>query len=101
MLPVILSEATVDKISFPIATEKDVKLSMLRLDKIHPVISGNKWFKLKYHLDNFEKGSYTGLLTFGGAYSNHLVATACAAHYKKINCTGIIRGEKPADLSPT
>lgn len=99
MLPVILSQASVDNILFPIAAEKDVNLFMLRLDKIHPVISGNKWFKLKYHLDNYEKGVYAGLLTFGGAYSNHLVATACAAHYKKIKCTGIVRGEKPAILS--
>src|SRR5687768_18611383 len=101
MLPVTLKPATVDRILIPAATEKGVNLFMLRLDKIHPVISGNKWFKLKYHMEDFDKSACEGLLTFGGAYSNHLVATAFAAYYKKINCTGIIRGERPTDLSHT
>ena len=74
---------------------------MLRLDKIHPVISGNKWFKLKYHLESFAQNNYKGILTFGGAYSNHIVATAYAAKLKEIKCTGIIRGEEPRELSPT
>jgi len=74
---------------------------MLRLDKIHPVISGNKWFKLKYHLESFKQNNYKGILTFGGAYSNHIIATAYAAKLRGIKCTGIIRGEKPHELSPT
>lgn len=74
---------------------------MLRLDKIHPVISGNKWFKLKYHLENFYAGDYRGILTFGGAWSNHIVATACACLQQNIPSIGIIRGEKPAELSIT
>ena len=76
-------------------------MDMLRLDKIHPVISGNKWFKLKYHLENFRKGGFNGLLTFGGAWSNHIVATACASFHKKIPSVGIIRGERPSVLSPS
>ena len=73
----------------------------MRLDKIHPVISGNKWFKLKYHLDNFNAGNYNGIITFGGAWSNHIVATACACYLLKIKCVGIIRGEKPQQFSAT
>ena len=96
-----LKKITTDKIQVSFLQSKNVQLNALRLDKIHPVISGNKWFKLKYHLDNFNAGNYKGIITFGGAWSNHIVATACACYSKKINCTGIIRGEKPPHLSST
>jgi 1-aminocyclopropane-1-carboxylate deaminase/D-cysteine desulfhydrase-like pyridoxal-dependent ACC family enzyme len=88
-----LRKITTDKIQTSFLQNKNVELNVLRLDKIHPVISGNKWFKLKYHLDNFNAGNYNGIITFGGAWSNHIVATACACYLKKIKCIGIIRGE--------
>ena len=94
-----LKKITTDKINDPLFQNKNVQLDVLRLDKIHPVISGNKWFKLKYHLDNFNAGNYKGILTFGGAWSNHIVATACACYLQKIKCVGIIRGEKPLQFS--
>ncbi len=100
MLPDI-SKITVDELSLPAFEKSRITADMLRLDKIHPVISGNKWFKLKYHLENFFAGNYHGLLTFGGAWSNHIVATACACFLQKIKSAGIIRGEKPAQLSST
>lgn len=96
-----IGKITTDKIQDPFLQEKNIQLDVLRLDKIHPVISGNKWFKLKYHLANFKAGNYIGIITFGGAWSNHIVATACACYLKKIKCTGIIRGEKPPHLSTT
>jgi 1-aminocyclopropane-1-carboxylate deaminase/D-cysteine desulfhydrase-like pyridoxal-dependent ACC family enzyme len=96
-----LKKITTDRIDHPLLKDKNASLDVLRLDKIHPVISGNKWFKLKYHLDNYNAGNYTGILTFGGAWSNHIVATACACYLNKINCVGIIRGEKPLKLSAT
>jgi 1-aminocyclopropane-1-carboxylate deaminase/D-cysteine desulfhydrase-like pyridoxal-dependent ACC family enzyme len=96
-----LKKITTDEIRDPLLQNKNVQLYVLRLDKIHPVISGNKWFKLKYHLDNFNSGNYNGIITFGGAWSNHIVATACACSLKKIKCIGIIRGEKPPHLSTT
>ncbi len=92
---------TTDEIQAPLLQNKKVELDVLRLDKIHPVISGNKWFKLKYHLDNYNAANFKGILTFGGAWSNHIVATACACYLQKINCVGIIRGEKPVQLSST
>lgn len=95
------AKITVDKIEDPFLVSKQINLDVLRLDKIHPVISGNKWFKLKYHLDNYNAGNYKGILTFGGAWSNHIMATACTCYLKKINCIGIIRGEKPPRLSVT
>lgn len=101
MLPVDLSKASIEIIPFPFLKEKQVDISILRLDKIHPVISGNKWFKLKYHLENFQKNRHKGILTFGGAYSNHLVATAYLAKYAGIKSAGIIRGEKAPEISNT
>lgn len=96
-----LNKITTDKVNHPLLKNKNVGLDVLRLDKIHPVISGNKWFKLKYHLVNFNAGNYRGIVSFGGAWSNHIVATACMCHQQKINCVGIIRGERPARLSST
>jgi 1-aminocyclopropane-1-carboxylate deaminase len=96
-----IKKITTDKINDPFLENKKVGLDVLRLDKIHPVISGNKWFKLKYHLDNFNAGNYNGILTFGGAWSNHIVATACACYLQKIKSIGIIRGEKARQLSAT
>ena len=96
-----IGKITTDKVQDPFLQEKNIQFDVLRLDKIHPVISGNKWFKLKYHLDNFNAVNYNGILTFGGAWSNHIVATACACYLKKIKSIGIIRGEKPPHLSTT
>jgi D-cysteine desulfhydrase len=96
-----ISKITLDKIHLPLASARGIEIDVLRLDKIHPVISGNKWFKLKYHLENFKAGNFKGILTFGGAWSNHIIATACAGFLQKIKTVGIIRGEKPENLSFT
>ena len=78
--------------------QKAVELKVLRLDKTHPIISGNKIFKLHYFLNERENKP---VITFGGAYSNHLAAAAYACKEKNIECIGIVRGEKPAILSHT
>jgi D-cysteine desulfhydrase len=96
-----IKKITTDSIQAPFLQTKNINLDVLRLDKIHPVISGNKWFKLKYHLSNFNTRNHKGIITFGGTWSNHIVATACACYLQKIKCIGIIRGEKPAQLSST
>lgn len=77
-----------------------VKADVLRLDLVHPVVSGNKWFKLKYHLQQSIKENSKGIISFGGAYSNHLVAAAYAAQQAGLAAIGIIRGEAPAQPSP-
>ena len=64
-----------------------------RDDLIHPIISGNKWRKLKYVLQQAQAQNKTRLVTFGGAYSNHLLATAAAAARFGFKSTGIVRGE--------
>lgn len=74
---------------------------MLRLDEIHPLISGNKLFKLIYFLKEAKESFLKKIITFGGAYSNHLAATAFACNKLDIKCIGIVRGERPKALSST
>lgn len=69
-------------------------LDIQRLDLIHPHISGNKFYKLKYNLVEAKQKGNVGVLTFGGAYSNHIAATAFAAHQHGLKSMGIIRGEE-------
>ena len=96
-----MTAVTADKVQLPELTEHGIALFVLRLDKIHPVISGNKWFKLLYHLEEAQQSKAEGLLTFGGAYSNHIIAVACAAAGLGLKSRGIIRGERPGRLSHT
>lgn len=90
-----------DPLDLPGLTAAGIRADVLRLDKIHPVISGNKWFKLKGHLAAARAAQASSLLTFGGAWSNHIVATACAAQRINIPAIGIIRGEQPVHPSAT
>jgi len=76
-------------------------VDVLRLDLIHPVISGNKWFKLKYFLEEAKNQNKKTILTFGGAFSNHIIATAATRKEFNLKSIGIIRGEKPPILSHT
>ena len=95
------SNILIDTIANDCLNEKNIHLSVVRLDKIHPVVSGNKLFKLHYFLQEAIASSMPGLLSFGGAYSNHLVATAYSCKIKNLKSIGIVRGEKPLKLSPT
>ena len=74
--------------------EKQLDVSVLRLDTIHPFVSGNKLYKLKYNMEAFQRSGKEYLVTFGGAYSNHIVATAAAGKAAGINTIGIIRGDE-------
>jgi 1-aminocyclopropane-1-carboxylate deaminase len=74
---------------------------MLRLDQLDKDVSGNKWFKLKYNLEQALKQSHTTVLTFGGAFSNHIAATAAACKKYKLKSVGIIRGEEDQKGNPT
>lgn len=81
------------KIQFPEWEQYGVEVFFKRDDLIHTAISGNKWRKLYGHLQKFEAGNYQGILTFGGAFSNHIVAVAAACRQLKIPSLGIIRGK--------
>jgi 1-aminocyclopropane-1-carboxylate deaminase len=127
----------IQPVTLPEITTAGVDVSVLRLDTLHPVVSGNKWFKLKGHLQTaFHIASASSpspqlnsspssqlnaspspqlspppsplpgsppasLLTFGGAWSNHIIATAYAAQSAAIPSIGVIRGERPPILSAT
>jgi 1-aminocyclopropane-1-carboxylate deaminase/D-cysteine desulfhydrase-like pyridoxal-dependent ACC family enzyme len=95
------SKATIEALHNDLFIKKQVAVSVLRLDKIHPVISGNKLFKLHYFLLEAIESRHKTILTFGGAYSNHLAATAHACNLLHLKNVGIVRGEKPEDLSHT
>ncbi len=101
MQPVNLSNITIDKIELPSFRKNGLEAEVLRLDKIHPQISGNKWFKLRYYLDEAKQLNKKSIVTFGGAWSNHIIATAAACKLHGFISIGIIRGEEPAELSPT
>jgi 1-aminocyclopropane-1-carboxylate deaminase len=81
--------------------EKNILADVLRLDLIHPIISGNKWFKLKEYLTEAKQQNKTTIITFSGAFSNHIIATAAFCKEQGLKSTGIIRGEQPAKLSHT
>ena len=95
------SNISIDKISNDLLKQKNVTLSVVRLDKIHPIVSGNKLFKQHYFLEEAIRLSLPGILTFGGAYSNHLVATAYACKIARLKSIGFVRGERAKKLSPT
>ena len=82
-------------------TEAGTALDVLRLDLLHPLIGGNKWFKLKYYLRDAQKNNFESIATFGGAYSNHIIATAFACKQAGMRSIGLIRGEEPAQYSHT
>jgi 1-aminocyclopropane-1-carboxylate deaminase len=65
-----------------------------RDDLIHPIVSGNKWRKLKYYLEEGQKNNCNHLVTYGGAYSNHMVAAACAAATLGLKASCFLRGDE-------
>ncbi len=90
-----------EKIEEDFLTRKKINLYVLREDLIHSEISGNKWRKLKYNIEEAKKRGHHQLLTFGGAYSNHIAATAAAGKIFGFKTIGIIRGEETLPLNST
>ncbi len=78
-----------------------VRVLLKRDDLIHPELPGNKWRKLKNNLMDARSGGHEILLTFGGAYSNHIRATAAAGYYGGFRAVGVIRGEEHDPLNPS
>ncbi|OON70644.1 1-aminocyclopropane-1-carboxylate deaminase/D-cysteine desulfhydrase [Hymenobacter sp. CRA2] len=85
----------------PVAERRGVRLRLLRDDLRHPELPGNKWRKLKYNLLEAQRQGADTLLTFGGAYSNHLAAVAAAGRLQGFRTIGVVRGEATTTLSPT
>lgn len=84
-----------------IPTGYNARLLLLRDDLAHPELPGNKWRKLKYNLQEAQKQGHHTLLTFGGAFSNHIAAVAAAGRLTGLRTIGLIRGEETTPLNPT
>lgn len=94
-IPSPLQELDDDRIS-----RRGVRLFLKRDDLINPDVPGNKWRKLKYNLDAAAAGGHATLLTFGGAYSNHIRAVAAAGYQLGFHTIRVIRGEEHLSLNP-
>ncbi len=81
--------------------ERGLHVDVMRLDRIHPIVSGNKWFKLKYFLERAKHEGKNRLVSFGGAYSNHLIALAEACRLHDFSSAAYVRGEESKTLSHT
>ena len=90
-----------DEINSDLLKSKQIELFIARLDLIHPVVSGNKLFKLYYFIEEALRENKNTIVTMGGAYSNHLVATAFYCKEAGLKSIGIVRGEMPAIKSHT
>ncbi len=100
-LPLHFDKITTQKIEADWLTANSVSLDVLRLDLLHPIVSGNKWFKLQNYIKEALLLEKATIATFGGAYSNHILATAFACKSYGLQSVGFIRGEKPEDYSTT
>lgn len=98
---IIDKNTPVQEIKDPQIIKSGVRLFVKREDLNHSQLSGNKWHKLKYNLVEAAREKYETLLTFGGAYSNHIYATAAAGRLFGFKTIGIIRGEEHLPLNPT
>lgn len=96
-----LTDSPLQRLNSQFLDKAEVQLYVKRDDLIHPQFGGNKWRKLKYNLIHARKNQFDTLLTFGGAWSNHIYATAAAAKHFGFNSIGIIRGEKYSPLNAT
>lgn len=95
-MPSPVSELRDDRLA-----DRGVRVLLKRDDLIHPQIPGNKWRKLKYKLAAAREQGSSTLLTFGGAYSNHIRATAAVGYYGGFDTIGVIRGEEHLPLNPS
>ena len=91
----------IERVIDPLLTERKITLLIKREDLNHPIISGNKWHKLKYNLQEAQRQGKKTLVTFGGAYSNHIYAVSAVGKIFNFNTIGIIRGEEHLPLNPT
>ncbi|MGB0468249.1 MAG: 1-aminocyclopropane-1-carboxylate deaminase/D-cysteine desulfhydrase [Pontibacterium sp.] len=90
-----------ERLVLPLFKAKALSVYLLRLDQIHPQVSGNKWFKLYHNLKYASEQGYERVLSFGGAYSNHLHALAWAGNQMGIETVAVVRGEPEYAANPT
>ena len=91
---IMYESSRIDTVNWQTPNGDDIKLYVKRDDLIHPIVSGNKWRKLQFSIAEAKNAGQDTLLTFGGAYSNHIVATAFACKDVGLKSIGIIRGDE-------
>jgi len=89
-----IKNSITQKIELDFLNERNIKMFVKRDDLIHPYVSGNKWRKLIYNIALCKSDDYKGIITFGGAYSNHILACAAACHLYKLKAIAYIRGDE-------
>ncbi len=97
----LVTNIPTNKVEDKLLERAGVTLLIRREDLVHPYLSGNKYYKLRYNLKEAVNRGDDTILTFGGAYSNHIYATAAAGKVFNFKTIGIIRGEKHKPLNPT
>lgn len=96
-----INTSPLQRLQSPFLQNAGIQLYVKRDDLIHPQFGGNKWRKLKYNLDYARENHFDTLLTFGGAWSNHIYATAAASKHFGFTSIGLIRGEEHSPLNAT
>jgi 1-aminocyclopropane-1-carboxylate deaminase len=97
----VASQVPVQKVELKALAATGIELLVRRDDLLDPHLSGNKFYKLFFNLRAAKEQGFTRLLSFGGAYSNHLHALAAAGKRYGFATLGVVRGERPTQLSPT
>jgi 1-aminocyclopropane-1-carboxylate deaminase len=97
----MISPITIKRIDSALLAAADIHMDVAFLDTVHPLFGGNKWFKLKYNIEEAKRRQAKAIVTFGGANSNHIYATAAACQYFGIPSIGMIRGEATELNNPT
>jgi 1-aminocyclopropane-1-carboxylate deaminase len=97
----LLKKSPLQRLDVGLDNRNNSTIWVKRDDLMHPTVQGNKWRKLKYNLQWAREQGFKTLLTFGGAFSNHLYAVAAAGQLFDFQTIGIVRGEKTLPLNPT
>ena len=93
------TKATISSLNY--FASQGYSVDMLRLDLVHPIVSGNKWYKLKEYLLQAKEQKADTLASFGGPYSNHIVALAYAGQYLGLKTIGYIRTNADEPVTPS
>lgn len=96
-----LNPSPIEKVQWQLASDKSVRVDIKRDDLLHPIVSGNKWRKLKYLLADAKSKNCSQIVTMGGNWSNHLHAVAYAGKELGFKTTGIVRAHSKQALTPT
>lgn len=96
----MLSAPPLQTLRYPLFTQHQMHVKVLRLDLMHPYLCGNKWFKLRLNLDAIKTAGVSRVISFGGAYFNHLRALAAAGRELGLATLGFVRGEETTPLKP-